>query len=191
MAGFFVFLFLLSLILLPVGLIKPSLFQKFFINTRKKVLGVFGGCLVLFFVLIGITAPASNSAKPEVSQDTKGVSTQISPSITSVNPTVADVSKAPTPTATSTPIPTKTPTSVIINTTTPTAAYIAPTTSQDQSQGLSNDNYYENSAGNEVHSPAYSNTVPAGASAVCGDGTYSFSQSRRGTCSHHGVAQWL
>lgn len=59
--------------------------------------------------------------------------------------------------------------------------------------GLSNDNYYTNNAGNEVHSPAYSdNGVPPGASAICRDGTYSFSQSRRGTCSHHGgVATWL
>lgn len=58
--------------------------------------------------------------------------------------------------------------------------------------GLSNDNYYTNTAGNEVHSPAYSNTIPAGASAQCRDGTYSFSQSRSGTCSHHGgVARWL
>lgn len=57
---------------------------------------------------------------------------------------------------------------------------------------LSNDNYYTNSAGDEVHSPAYAPSVPAGASAICGDGTYSFSKSRRGTCSHHGgVAQWL
>src|SRR5690349_18040721 len=38
---------------------------------------------------------------------------------------------------------------------------------------LSNDNYYVNTYGNEVHSPAYSNTVPAGATARCGDGTYS------------------
>ncbi|MBL8195108.1 MAG: DUF3761 domain-containing protein [Blastocatellia bacterium] len=33
---------------------------------------------------------------------------------------------------------------------------------------------------------------PPGARAICRDGTYSFSQNRRGTCSHHGgVAQWL
>lgn len=33
---------------------------------------------------------------------------------------------------------------------------------------------------------------PASASAICRDGTYSYSRSRRGTCSHHGgVAQWL
>ncbi|HAQ02968.1 TPA: hypothetical protein DEP30_04130 [Candidatus Nomurabacteria bacterium] len=57
---------------------------------------------------------------------------------------------------------------------------------------LSNNNYYTNTAGNKVHSPAYSNSVPSGASARCGDGTYSFSQSRRGTCSHHGgVSEWL
>jgi hypothetical protein len=57
---------------------------------------------------------------------------------------------------------------------------------------LSNDNYYVNTAGSEVHSPANAPSVPAGASAVCGDGTYSFSQSRRGTCSHHGgVSEWL
>ncbi|CAN5722405.1 hypothetical protein BH11PAT2_BH11PAT2_09360 [soil metagenome] len=63
---------------------------------------------------------------------------------------------------------------------------------QPADSGLSNDNHYVNSSGNTVHSPAYSDTVPPGASAQCGDGTYSFSQHRRGTCSHHGgVAQWL
>jgi hypothetical protein len=58
---------------------------------------------------------------------------------------------------------------------------------------LSNDNHYTNSDGRQVHSPAYSSRgVPAGATAVCGDGTYSFSQHRSGTCSHHGgVARWL
>ncbi len=60
------------------------------------------------------------------------------------------------------------------------------------SENLSNNNYYTNTAGNEVHSPAYSNSVPIGASAECRDGTYSFSQSHRGTCSHHGgVSTWL
>ena len=64
-------------------------------------------------------------------------------------------------------------------------------TAQDNS-GLSNNNTYTNSADNQVHSPAYSNSIPQGASAKCRDGTYSFSQSRRGTCSHHGgVGEWL
>lgn len=59
---------------------------------------------------------------------------------------------------------------------------------------LSNSNYYTNTRGNTVHSPVYTsdNSVPAGASARCRDGTYSFSQSRRGTCSRHGgVSEWL
>ncbi len=65
---------------------------------------------------------------------------------------------------------------------------VAPTTNSN----LSNDNYYTNVDGNTVHSPAYSNSVPPNATARCRDGTYSFSQSRRGTCSSHGgVAQWL
>jgi len=62
----------------------------------------------------------------------------------------------------------------------------------DQQQ-LSNNNHYKNSDGSTVHSPAYyRNGVPAGASAQCSDGTYSFSQHRQGTCSHHGgVAKWF
>jgi hypothetical protein len=68
--------------------------------------------------------------------------------------------------------------------------------SQYGSQGddnLSNDRHYRNVAGDEVHSPAYSEdgSVPAGASAQCADGTYSFSEHRQGTCSHHGgVSSW-
>ncbi len=51
--------------------------------------------------------------------------------------------------------------------------------------------YYTNTYGNRVQSPTYYNSRPAGATALCNDGTYSFSQSRRGTCSHHGgVARW-
>jgi hypothetical protein len=53
--------------------------------------------------------------------------------------------------------------------------------------------HYKAKDGHEVHSPAKSthNQVPAGASAQCRDGTYSFSQHRRGTCSHHGgVRSW-
>jgi hypothetical protein len=55
-------------------------------------------------------------------------------------------------------------------------------------------NYYTNSIGNRVHAPAHSMSgfIPQGATARCRDGSYSFSQNRRGTCSHHaGVMQWL
>jgi Protein of unknown function (DUF3761) len=49
--------------------------------------------------------------------------------------------------------------------------------------------YYENVSGHCVHRPAAS---PAGATARCRDGTYSYSEHASGTCSHHGgVARWL
>jgi len=52
--------------------------------------------------------------------------------------------------------------------------------------------FYENSAGRCVQSPKKTSGIPAGASARCRDGSYSFSQSRSGTCSHHGgVSTWL
>lgn len=52
--------------------------------------------------------------------------------------------------------------------------------------------YYTNSKGERVQSPTHYNSAPPGATALCRDGTYSFSRSRRGTCSHHGgVAKWL
>jgi uncharacterized protein YraI len=53
---------------------------------------------------------------------------------------------------------------------------------------------YINSDGQWVQSPTRTadGLPPAGATAHCRDGTYSFSQHRQGTCSHHGgVARWL
>jgi hypothetical protein len=68
-----------------------------------------------------------------------------------------------------------------------------PSASADESQ-LVEHNHYVNKDGQEVHSPAHSKSgaVPVGATARCGDGSYSFSQNHRGTCSHHGgVTDWL
>jgi len=53
---------------------------------------------------------------------------------------------------------------------------------------------YTNKDGRTVHSPAHtrSGKAPKDATAKCRDGSYSFSQHRRGTCSGHGgVAAWL
>ena len=51
---------------------------------------------------------------------------------------------------------------------------------------------YVNVDGIRVPSPVFSETKPDGATARCRDGSYSFSQHRRGTCSHHGgVAEWF
>ncbi len=134
--------------------------------------------IILLLGVIGKTTSSSTAVQ--------GIQTTVTPTIQATA----------TPTATSTPVPTVTNTPT--PTPTPKPIYIAPTAmptpvaTTSQSSGLSNDNYYTNSDGNQVHSPAYSNSIPAGATAICGDGTYSFSQHRNGTCSHHGgVAQWL
>lgn len=134
--------------------------------------------IILLLGVIGKTTSSSTAVQ--------GIQTTVTPTIQATA----------TPTATSTPVPTVTNTPT--PTPTPKPIYIAPTATPtpvattSQSSGLSNDNYYTNSDGNQVHSPAYSNSIPAGATAICGDGTYSFSQHRNGTCSHHGgVAQWL
>jgi hypothetical protein len=51
---------------------------------------------------------------------------------------------------------------------------------------------YINVDGVRVPSPVFSDSKPAGATARCRDGSYSFSQHRRGTCSYHGgVAEWF
>lgn len=58
---------------------------------------------------------------------------------------------------------------------------------------LTSHGHYVNKYGQGVHSPAktVSGRVPAGASAKCADGTYSFSRHHAGTCSRHGgVAVW-
>jgi hypothetical protein len=69
------------------------------------------------------------------------------------------------------------------------AAVTAPSEAHARSCGAGS---YVNSRGNCVRRPVQSTTAPRGASAQCRDGSWSFSQSRRGTCSHHGgVARWL
>lgn len=65
-------------------------------------------------------------------------------------------------------------------------------TSRVSDGSLLGGSYYTNSRGNRVHRPVYRDRQPIDATAKCRDGSWSFSQSHRGTCSHHGgVAAWL
>lgn len=75
----------------------------------------------------------------------------------------------------------------------PTATREATSSSTTGGGGGSSSDYYTNSRGVQVRRPTRSDGgPPPGASAQCRDGSYSFSQSRRGTCSGHGgVARWL
>jgi Protein of unknown function (DUF3761) len=52
--------------------------------------------------------------------------------------------------------------------------------------------YYKNVSGHCVRRPVKAATAPAGATAKCRDGSYSFSEHASGTCSHHGgVLRWI
>jgi Protein of unknown function (DUF3761) len=69
----------------------------------------------------------------------------------------------------------------------------APQPSPSESKLVEHSSYI-NIDGVRVHSPAHTKNgeQPAGASAQCRDGSYSFSRHHRGTCSHHGgVSRWL
>jgi hypothetical protein len=66
-------------------------------------------------------------------------------------------------------------------------------TKREQPQpNCTNNGTYTNSTGQTVQRPENCSSAPKGATAQCRDGSYSFSQSHNGTCSHHGgVAKWL
>ena len=74
------------------------------------------------------------------------------------------------------------------------AAASAPAPAASAAPRLIEPGHYRNVDGAIVHVPAHTDTgaAPAGASAQCRDGSFSFSAHHRGTCSHHGgVARWL
>ena len=67
------------------------------------------------------------------------------------------------------------------------------TPQEPDESGLTSHGHYVNKAAQEVHSPSasISGKVPAGSSAKCRDGTYSFSKHHSGTCSRHGgIDEW-
>lgn len=75
-----------------------------------------------------------------------------------------------------------------------TSAFVAPTATATAApvQYVCGAGEYENVDHDCVQRPQQSATPPDGATAQCNDGTYSFSQHRRGTCSgHDGVDRWL
>jgi hypothetical protein len=152
-------------------------------NKKSKIVLWVIGIFILLGVIGNANAPKTTVAGIQTATPTITETISVKPTnIPSLTPSTGSG-----PTAIQKPIyipATATPTQVITQTQNTTNQ---PTTS------LSNNNYYTNSQGNEVHSPANSTdgSIPVGATAKCGDGTYSFSQSHRGTCSHHGgVAEW-
>ncbi len=85
MSDVFIVFFLLSLLCLPVALIKPSLFR--FLQrgqpTRLKAGVTFIGLIVLFFILFAVTYPSPSNKEPS----TKSSTDQQKKNTTSVKPT--------------------------------------------------------------------------------------------------------
>ncbi|MGW4519748.1 DUF3761 domain-containing protein [Amycolatopsis sp. NPDC004378] len=120
-----------------------------------------------------LEAPASTSSTPAYSVP-----------VTTETPT----SEAP---VTTTAAPVTTPQAVAPKTTAAAKPKTAPKTTAQAAPKPAEcgADYYVNSSGNCVHRPSDN---PSGATALCKDGSYSYSQHRSGTCSGHGgVRTWL
>lgn len=129
-------------------------------------------------------APALQQSPVAIASPPVPAATQVLPAPASV-PAASAAAKAPVAVA---PAPAKAPV-------TAPAPAVGPSPPQGGlAAGSSCDEgtHYVNSDGACVPRPTSAATPPAGATARCVDGEYSFSKHRQGTCSGHGgVAQWL
>ena len=99
------------------------------------------------------------------------------PVVTTTVPAPAPAPVAPAPVAPAAPAP--------------APAAPAPAPAPAPGGGACGADSYVNSSGNCVHDPVAAPSPPPGATALCNDGTYSFSQHHSGTCSSHkGVAHF-
>ncbi|MFG1639782.1 DUF3761 domain-containing protein [Amycolatopsis sp. NPDC049252] len=111
--------------------------------------------------------------------------------VTTAAPTTSEVPVATTvPAAPQTTAPKAVAPNAVTPKTTAAKAQAPKTTAKPAPQPAAcGADYYRNSDGTCVHRPS---TNPSGATALCNDGSYSYSQHRSGTCSGHGgVRTWL
>jgi hypothetical protein len=204
------------------ALIRPrhSIYRKHFGEsvTRGLLSKKFLPALAIIFVLIGITAPPSQADQKQL----QAPPVQTTQQPTSVTKEVSDHTSIPYETQTTDdPLLPKGQTSVaqegtdgekttvyevtyldgketnrVVKSESTTkqpipriihnGTYVAPTVTSPSTQSGGG---YTNVDGNHVASPSPN---PSGATAQCRDGSYSYSQHRSGTCSHHGgVATWF
>ena len=196
MSDLFGFTFFLSFLGLIVGVISPAPFSKLFKRSfsRKQVLAWFGSLTVASFFLFGITTPTitTKDEPSNLNPKTENVRTDEALENHENEPEDADFPEAPVALEQQGDEEIETPQQIKKSETleqVPTP--IIPVPEPSPTPLAAPNGTYTNVYGNEVPSPYQAPSKPDGASARCRDGTYSFSQSRRGTCSHHGgVAEW-
>jgi hypothetical protein len=151
----------------------------------KKMLLWVGGAFALLFVVVLIGSIVNPLPRTAVQPPVSPAASQAAASSTvtpSTAPTTATL--APDTQAALAPAPTRT--------TTQAAVAVSPTNSNPSQGAACPVGDYRNVDGACIQRPTQAPTAPAGATAKCMDGTYSFSQHRSGTCSGHGgVAAWL
>jgi Protein of unknown function (DUF3761) len=132
-------------------------------------------CGAAALTLTGITGCGP---QPGTAQPTAQVTTTTSSEVPS-SPAPTSIVATPEPTMIATPAPTPvlTPAPTPVPTRVPTPVPVPPGSG---------------AGGNAAPGPSdpYAQAKAEGASAVCADGTDSFSQHRSGTCSHHGGVHW-
>ena len=164
---------------------------------RHKITTAATSVLLLLFI-VGI-AKGAPPAPVDIVSPAAATSTATHPATTTsdapatTSPTTTDA-PAPTtsnPTTTVAPVPAPTtpaPATVRV-VPAPLAPAPVPAPAPAPSGGSCGMDSYVNSSGNCVHDPVAAPSPPPGATAMCNDGTYSFSQHHSGTCSgHKGVA---
>lgn len=98
MNDLFLALFLVSLVVLIVGVVKPSFFSRIFRKnmTRKKIGLIFGSIAVILFILFGITGgtkPPENNTQPATNQANEETKTAQKESAQKELSTLIDLSK--------------------------------------------------------------------------------------------------
>lgn len=143
---------------------------------KKSRKGLIVAGVVAWVAIMGIVAADNPKTDSTNSSQTSSTSTQNLPAATDTT----------APAATAQTTPTETPKTPVTTPAPAPAATPAPASKSCPS------GYYLNVDNNCIQSPTAAPSAPAGATAKCADGTYSFSAHRSGTCSHHGgVAEWL
>lgn len=155
-----------------------------------------------------VAAPALIASLTVAGCGNSGLSRNIRPAAAVSSAPTPAVAVAPVTASTTAPVPTLSSTPAVVATTTPpvpaytappSAAYIpAPAQAHVPPPATAlppvpaGDGSYTNVDGKSIPDPVSAAAPPAGATAQCNDGTYSFSQHHSGTCSSHGgVASWL